>query len=200
MQCFDSASLPSFVSHFNGARWINIFSPAPLIILELSALCQQEKWLLRFSAQQRASAVSPRCHKRALACRWGDVELVEMSRVFPHWHQYLHSFSPYFICRGSSLKFTCDIPHWQLSKICLRTPRKDSDQSLPPFPSFDSDSTSTQVSIVKDKLSVGKYASSCPSISESYGANGGSFVPLICLENEWGGCNEVSSLGRVAVD
>lgn len=70
----------------------------------------------------------------------------------------------------------------------------------PTFPSFDPDSTSTQVSIVKDRLSVGKYASSCPSMSESYGASGGSFVPLICLENDWGGCNEVSSLGRVAVD
>lgn len=77
-------------------------------------------------------------------------------------------------------------------------------KSPPPlFPSLDPDSTLTRILIVKDILSVfilsalwsmqPKYASSCESISKSYGAGGGSFVPLSCLENDWGGCNEVSS-------
>lgn len=75
--------------------------------------------------------------------------------------------------------------------------------SPPLFPSLDPDSTLTHISIGKDILSAlilppwliqGKYASSCESISESYRAGGGSFVPLSYLKNDWGGYNEVSFL------
>lgn len=83
---------PSFAFHFNGARWINIFPPAPLIISELSALCQWEKWFLCVSVQERASAVFPLCHQRALICRWGDVELVEMSLFCTNISTYFHLF------------------------------------------------------------------------------------------------------------
>lgn len=117
--------LPSIVSHFNGAWWINILPQSPLIISELTALCQHTKWLPGHCSFPLLPLESTHMQMCSL---W---TFPEPTSPPPLLQDNLHSFSSCFICRGGSPKLTSDVPHSQL-KWCLRAQRKDDGQSLHP--------------------------------------------------------------------